>query len=194
MRFPRPTQQTRLLAAPAPRFWLFANASQGDFRSLDIRPEDVLVFLNRAKPFDKLKHLPNRRILIVRRNARDKNWFIPYGREKEIFSLYEDVQLLSDKALGRNAHGSRSTSGPRTTHPRPRAGLLTICCGMISRMPRCCWSISGRTGTTARTSGTSTIGSMRRSITGSTMCPSFCYFDIPLQIWIFSSIQKKARH
>ncbi len=99
VRFPSPTQQTRLLAAPAPRFWLFANASQGNFRTLDIRPEDVLVFLNRAKPFDKLKHLPNRRMLIVRRNARDKNWFIPYGKEKEIFSLYEDVLLLSDKAL-----------------------------------------------------------------------------------------------
>lgn len=98
-RFPRPTQQTRILTAPAPRFWLFANAPKGDFLSLGIQPDDVLVFLNRAKPYEHLKHLPNRKLLIVRRNARDKNWFIPYGKEKEIFSLFEDVLLLSDKAL-----------------------------------------------------------------------------------------------
>ena len=59
------------------------------------------MFLNRAKPFEALSHLPNRRILIVRRNARDKNWFIPYGKDKVVFSLYEDVLLLSDKALAK---------------------------------------------------------------------------------------------
>ena len=98
-RFPRPTQQTRLLAKPACRIWLFANAPKGDFRSLGIEPDDLLVFLNRAKPFEHLRDLPNRRILIVRRNSREKNWFIPYGKEKEIFRLFEDVLLLSDKAL-----------------------------------------------------------------------------------------------
>ena len=98
-RFPMPTQQTRLLAKPAPRFWLFANYPQVDEKALGIAPDDVLVFLNRAKPFEHLKHLPNRRMLIVRRNARDKNWFIPYGHEKDVFGLFEDVLLLSDKAL-----------------------------------------------------------------------------------------------
>ena len=33
---------------------------------------------------------------------------------------------------------------------------------------------------------------MRRSITGSTRSPSACNFDKRLQIWIFSSIQKKS--
>lgn len=86
-RFPMPTQQTRLLAKPAPRFWLFANYPQVDEKALEIAPDDVLVFLNRAKPFEHLKHLPNRCLLIVRRNARDKNWFIPYGHEKDVFGL-----------------------------------------------------------------------------------------------------------
>ena len=58
-----------------------------------------MVFLNRAKPYEHLKDLPNRKLLIVRRNARDKNWFIPYGRDKELFSLFDDVLLLNDKAL-----------------------------------------------------------------------------------------------
>ena len=100
-RFPRPTQQTRLLAKSAPRFWLFANHPKADASALGIAPNDVLVFLNRAKPYEHLKDLPNRKLLIVRRNARDKNWFIPYGKEKEIFSLFEDVLLLSDKALAK---------------------------------------------------------------------------------------------
>ena len=30
-----------------------------------------------------------------------KNWFIPYGPDKELFSLFEDVLLLSDKALAK---------------------------------------------------------------------------------------------
>ena len=100
-RFPRPTQLTRLLAKPAPRFWLFANNPKVDAEALGIAPDDVLVFLNRAKPFEHLRDLPNRRILIVRRNARDKNWFTPYGKDKELFSLFEDVLLLSDKALAK---------------------------------------------------------------------------------------------
>lgn len=100
-RFPRPTQQTRLLCKPAPRFWLLANNPKVDAAALGIQPEDVLVFLNRAKPYEALRHLPNRRVLIVRRNAREKNWFTPYGRERELFSLFEDVLLLSDKALAK---------------------------------------------------------------------------------------------
>ena len=100
-RFPRPTQQTRLLAKSSPRFWLFANHPKANAAALGIAPDDVLVFLNRAKPYEHLKDLPNRKLLIVRRNARDKNWFIPYGKKKEIFSLFEDVLLLSDKALAK---------------------------------------------------------------------------------------------
>ena len=100
-RFPRPTQQTRILAKSAPRFWLFANNPKVDAAALGVTPDDVLVFLNRAKPYEHLKDLPNRKLLIVRRNAQDKNWFIPYGKEKEIFSLFEDVLLLSDKALAK---------------------------------------------------------------------------------------------
>lgn len=100
-RFPRPTQKSRLLAKSSPRFWLFANHPKADAAALGIAPDDVLVFLNRAKPYEHLKDLPNRKLLIVRRNARDKNWFIPYGKEKEIFSLFEDVLLLSDTALAK---------------------------------------------------------------------------------------------
>ena len=48
-RFPMPTQQTRLLAKPAPRFWLFANYPQVDEKALGIASDDVLVFLNRAR-------------------------------------------------------------------------------------------------------------------------------------------------
>lgn len=119
-RFPRPTQQTRLLANAAPRFWVLANANKFDAKKLPIAPDDVLVFLNRAKPFDKLRHLSNRRILIVRRNARDKNWFIPYGKDKELFSLFEDVLLLSDKALAKerpwfNAYKRATNSASPTT-------------------------------------------------------------------------------
>ncbi|MGN0868916.1 MAG: hypothetical protein ACI4O9_05265, partial [Akkermansia sp.] len=84
-RFPRPTQQSRLLAKSSPRFWLFANHPKANAAALEIAPDDVLVFLNRAKPYEHLKVLPNRKLLIVRRNARDKNWFIPYGKEQEIF-------------------------------------------------------------------------------------------------------------
>lgn len=119
-RFPRPTMQTRLLSKAAPRFWLFANNPKVDAAELGIVPDDVLVFLNRAKPYEHLKHLPNRKLLIVRRNARDKNWFIPYGKEKEIFSLFEDVLLLSDKALAKerkwfNEYKSATNNASPTT-------------------------------------------------------------------------------
>ena len=119
-RFPRPTQQTKLLAKPASRFWLFANNPKVDAEELGISPDDVLVFLNRAKPYETLKHQPNRKILIMRRNAREKNWFIPYGKEREIFSLFEDVLLLSDKALAKerkwfNEYKSATNNASPTT-------------------------------------------------------------------------------
>lgn len=59
-----------------------------------------------------------------------------------------------------------------------QAGLLTTCCGMISRMLRWCWPISCRMETTAPTNGISTTGSTKPNTTGSTRYPSGCCFEV----------------
>lgn len=98
--FPRPTRQTALLLAPAPRFIVLSNAPEKVWSGIDIRKDDVLVFLNKAVDFARLAGKRNRRLLISRRHNGDKaSWFLPPGQEYELTRLYDDFLLLSDDAL-----------------------------------------------------------------------------------------------
>lgn len=100
--FPEPSRQTSILLPRGGRFLVFSNAPNKSLEKLNIRPDDIFVFINKAVDFDKLKTFNNKRILFSRSNAnRRGSWFLPPGQEDLLPSLYDDFLLLSDEALSR---------------------------------------------------------------------------------------------
>ena len=99
-RFPKMNNLTKIALSGASRFLVFSNSPDKDIACLRIQPDDVLVLLNRAVDDASLRKMPNRKVLIARGNAdRKGEWFLPWGLEKSVFSMYDDVLLLSDNAL-----------------------------------------------------------------------------------------------
>ena len=109
--------------------------------------------------------------------------------------MQRERSLASASLGGRRTRSGRSPQKPSDSETRSGAtpalhksepisyalvipkSLQTTYSGRATRMSRWCWSISNRMAVTARTSGTSTIGNTKPSITASTRCLSGCCFS-----------------